>query len=297
MTDAPSLAPHPLDHLVLPVGSLDEARARLEALGFIVAPTGIHPFGTVNCCVFLADGTYLEPLAVGNAGEASQAIASGNVFVGRDRLYRDSRGDNGFSAVVLGTTDAQSDHARYVEAGLSAGQILNFSRAFTDANGNSDTASFRLAFAGDGNPDAFLFACERVNAPNVDRTALQSHGNGALGTVEIIAVSDAPAGQERLIHTATGAEPEGERRPGIGFNLANTRLSVLDPAAFQAGFGLSAGAPSNLRFAAVVFSVRSAADVAKLLAAGAIEHDIRRSDVVVPPAPGQGAAFIFREMS
>lgn len=297
MTDAPSLAPHPLDHLVLPVGGLDEARARLGALGFIVAPTGVHPFGTVNCCVFLADGTYLEPLAVGNAGEARQAIASGNVFVGRDRLYRDSRGDNGFSAVVLGTTDALADNARYVEAGLSAGQILNFSRAFTDANGKSDTASFRLAFAGDGNPDAFLFACERINAPNVDRTALQAHGNGALGVVEIVAVSDAPSGQERLIHTATGAEPDGDRRPGIGFNLPNARLSVVEPAAFQARFCLSAGAPSKLRFAAVVFSVLSAAGTAKLLAAGAIEHDIRGSDVVVPPAPGQGAAFIFREMS
>ena len=297
MSDAPSFAPHPLDHLVLPVGSLDEARARLAALGFIVAPTGIHPFGTVNCCVFLADGTYLEPLAVGNAGDASLAIASGNVFVGRDRLYRDSRGDDGFSAVVLGTADALADNARYVEAGLSAGQVLDFSRAFTDADGKSETASFRLAFAGDANPDAFLFACERVNAPNVDRTALQAHDNGALGTVGIIAVSDAPSRQERLIHTATGARPDGERRPGIDFNLANARLSVLEPAAFEARFGLPAGAPSKLRFAAIVFSVRSAAAVAKLLAAGAIEHDIRDNDVVVPPAPGQGAAFIFREMS
>lgn len=297
MTDAPPLAPHPLDHLVLPVGGLDVARARLGALGFIVAPTGIHPFGTVNCCVFLSDGTYLEPLAVGNTAEATQAIASGNTFVARDRLYRDSRGDDGFSAVVLGTADALADNARYVEAGLSAGQILDFSRAFTDANGKSDTASFRLAFAGDANPDAFLFACERVNAPNVDRTALQAHGNGALGMVEIIAVSDAPSGQKRLIHTAVGARPDGERLPGIGFNLANARLSVLEPEAFQASFGLPAGAPSKLRFAAVVFSVRSAAGVTTLLAAGGIEHDICGGDVVVPPAPGQGAAFIFREMS
>jgi hypothetical protein len=57
---------HPLDHLVLPTGSLDAVRSRLSSLGFIVAPTGIHPFGTENACVFLADGTYLEPLAVGN---------------------------------------------------------------------------------------------------------------------------------------------------------------------------------------------------------------------------------------
>jgi hypothetical protein len=57
MTDRPTTGTHPLDHLVLPTGSLEVARARLAALGFVVAPTGIHPFGTENCCVFLADGT------------------------------------------------------------------------------------------------------------------------------------------------------------------------------------------------------------------------------------------------
>ena len=57
-----------------------------------------------------------------------------------------------------------------------------------------------------------------------------------------------------------------------------------------------AGAPSELRFAAIVYSVRNVGVVAKLLAAGAIAHDIRGNQIVVPPAPGQGAGFIFREI-
>ncbi|RUW46049.1 VOC family protein, partial [Mesorhizobium sp. M8A.F.Ca.ET.021.01.1.1] len=64
---------HPLDHLVLPTQTVDTARIRLTALGFVVAPTGIHPFGTENCCVFLADGTYLEPLAIGSEQAATEA--------------------------------------------------------------------------------------------------------------------------------------------------------------------------------------------------------------------------------
>ena len=55
-----------LDHLVLPVPSLELARAHLDALGFTIAPQGTHPFGTINACVFFADGTFLEPLAVGD---------------------------------------------------------------------------------------------------------------------------------------------------------------------------------------------------------------------------------------
>jgi len=34
----------------------------------------------------------------------------------------------------------------------------------------------------------------------------------------------------------------------------------------------------------------------RMLAAGAVEHNMSGDDIVVPPAPGQGAAFIFREI-
>jgi glyoxalase-like protein len=283
---------HPLDHLVLPTASLAVARARLTSLGFIVAPTGIHPFGTENCCVFFADGTYLEPLAVGDEQAAASAIAGGNVFVARDRLYRAKLGDEGFSAMVLSTADADADHARYIEAGLSAGNELSFSRAFTDAAGKSDMASFKLAFAaGVGSSDAFLFACERINAPKIDRTALQAHANGVTGIAEVIAVSDVPSRQGRLISTATGSEAS------TAFDLLNAALTVLEPAAFAARFGISAGARTDLRFAAIVFSVRSAGATASLLAANAVPHDIAGNAIVVQPASGQGAAFIFREIT
>lgn len=286
---------HPLDHLVLPTQSLEVARARLTALGFVVAPTGVHPFGTENCCVFLADGPYLEPLAVGDEQVAAKAIADGNVFVTRDRAYRDSKGDEGFSAIVLGTGNADADHARYVDAGVSAGDMLGFSRAFTDPAGKSDIASFKLAFAaGAEATDAFLFACERVNAPEVDRTALQAHANGATGIVEILAVSDAPGKQHGLISVAVD-DAAADRQGGM-FPLPNADLSVLDRAAFTARFGLPAGAPTDLRFAAVVFSVRNADVTSRLLAANSVQHDIAGNDIVVRSAPGQGAAFIFREI-
>jgi hypothetical protein len=293
MTDRPTTGTHPLDHLVLPTGSLDTARARLISLGFVVAPTGIHPFGTENCCVFLADGTYLEPLGIGSDQTAIDAAAGGNVFVARDRLYRDSRGDEGFSAVVLGTDNADAAHARYVEAGLSAGDTLSFSRAFMDTSGKSDVASFKLAFAATrGATDAFLFACQRINAPKVDRTALQAHANGATGIAEVVAVSDQPAEQISLISVAAN-DPAAD---GEAFLLPNATLSVLDPKSFTARFGIPAGSSTKLRFVAIVFAVRSIEVTSRLLAANSIQHDIAGNDIVVPPASGQGAAFIFREI-
>ncbi|WP_027061632.1 VOC family protein [Mesorhizobium loti] len=293
MTQTTAGGIHPLDHLVLPTQNLDVARARLSSLGFVVAPTGIHPFGTENCCVFLADGTYLEPLAIGDEQAARKAIADGNVFVARDRAYRESRGDEGFSAVVLGTDHADADHARYVEAGLSAGDTLSFSRAFTDTSGKSEVASFKLAFASAGDAtDAFLFACQRINAPKVDRSALQVHANGASGILEVVAVSDQPAEQIRLISVAVN-DPAVD---GEVFRLPNAALSVLDAKSFTARFGIPAGSSTKLRFAAIVFAVRSIDVTSRLLAANSIQHDIAGNDIVVQPASGQGAAFIFREI-
>ncbi|MBZ9759600.1 VOC family protein [Mesorhizobium sp. CA8] len=283
---------HPLDHLVLPTPSLDAVRSRLTSLGFVVAPTGIHPFGTENACVFFADGTYLEPLTVGDAQATEQAIAAGNVFVARDRLYRQRLGEEGLSAVVLGTGNADADHRRFVEAGLSAGDMLGFSRAFTDTNGKSDTASFKLAFAADKQArDAFLFACERVNPPKIDRTALQAHANGVTGIVEVIAVSDAPPAQIGLVAIAAGAKADGN-----AVRLPNAILSIVTPESYAQRFGLAAEPSPHLRFQAIVFSVRDKASTLRALAAGAIDHNMSGGDIVVPPALGQGAAFIFREI-
>lgn len=288
---------HPLDHLVLPTASLATARERLTALGFTVAPRGVHPFGTENCCVYFSGDTFMEPLAIGDAGAAERAIAAGNVFVARDRAYRDRLGDEGFSAIVFATRDADADHARYVAAGISAGDRLDFSRPFVDSAGNSDTASFRLAFAAaEATPESFVFSCERVNAPEVDRTALQIHANGVTGISEIVALASDPASQRAFLYRAVG-KPNDRPVPENTLVLPNATVTVLDPTDFEERFGVSPGQPSKLRFAAVVFSLADLAAMEKRLALNGIAHHVRGDSLIVAPAPGQGATFVFREIA
>lgn len=287
---------HPLDHLVLPVADLDAARVRLSALGFTVAPNGEHPFGTRNCCVYLADGTFIEPLAVGDLAAADAAVRAGNVFVARDRTYRQRLGEEGFSAVVFGTDDADADHARYVDAGISAGDRLDFSRPFIDAAGRSDRASFSLAFAsGHDTPDAFVFACQRINAPKVDRAALQAHENGATAIAEVVATAADP--RSRLALLAAAAATPAAAVAGGRLALPNAEISVLQPAAFAARFGIDAGAPAALRFTAVVFRVAALGSMAALLAKNNVVHHLQDDRLIVPPAYGQGVPFVFEEQA
>jgi len=287
---APDQAAGPaLDHLVLPTASLEAARGRLGALGLTVAPTGVHPFGTANGCVYLADGTFLEPLAVADAAACAEAAASGNVFVARDRAFRSAGRDEGFSAIVLASADAEADHARFVGAGLSAGDLLSFSRPFVDASGRSDTASFKLAFAAAAGTIPFVFSCQRLNAPSVDRSALQRHANGATRLLSVTVAAADPAAASRFMATVTGIDGAASG-PATRFRLTNADILVR-PALPDAG----PPPPGLFDFRAVTFAVRDLSDTRQVLAANGIDFEIADHRITVPPAPGQGATFIFEE--
>lgn len=275
-----------VDHLVLPTASLDIARARLSALGFTVAPDGIHPFGTINCCVYLTDGTFLEPLALRDGPAAAAAIAAGNVFVARDHVFRAMRGEEGFSAIVLASDDADRDHAAFVEAGISGGDMLTFSRQARDAAGNAGTASFRLAFAADtGTADAFLFTCQRVNVPAIDRSALERHDNSAVGICAIVV--DAHAGSfMRLIGRATGSTGTPDNRAVALANAVVRPSGADDP---------SPVGESGATLTAVAFAVADIGRTKSAFDAGGIDYRSDGARLVVPPSAGQGAVFIFEE--
>lgn len=275
-----------IDHLVLPTAGLEIARRRLSALGFTVAPDGIHPFGTANCCVYLKDGTFLEPLALRDGEAAAAAIAEGNVFVARDRLFRAARGEEGLSAVVLASDDADRDHAAFVAAGISGGAMLTFSREARDAAGNAGTASFRLAFAADRETgDAFLFTCQRVNVPAIDRSALERHENGAVAIREIVAGEHAIPFLRLVGRAVDGSGQEATR--SVALANAIVRLAGADDPPPVGGH--------RATLSAIVFAVDDIARSRRALDAGGIDHVTDGARLVVPPAPGQGAVFIFEE--
>jgi hypothetical protein len=286
----------PLDHVVLPVIRLSTARARLTALGFTVAPDGTHPFGTANCCVYLSDGTFLEPLAVADEKAAAGSIEAGNVFAARDADHRRAHGENGFSALVFGSDDADRDYRLFGKAGISAGPILEFSRQFVDAGGREDIASFRLAFAADKDaPDVFFFSCQRLNAPAVDRSALQQHANGALGLSHVLLSAADPMAHAGLVAELTGSEARTASEGSLEASAGRSRIVVSMPAALEEVFGIHGAAGAALHAAGLVFTATDLIRLHALLHASSVEFHRHDGRVIVLPAPGQGAAFVFEE--
>lgn len=293
-TSSPRTA-RPVDHLVLPTAELDVARARLDQLGFVVAPVGKHPFGTENICVFFGDDSFLEFLAVGQRETCEAEARNGNVFVARDQAWRFRNSNEGFSALVMGTQDAKADHDAFVQAGISAGSILNFSRPFRAPDGKEDTAGFRLAFAADLRaPDAFFFTCQRVNTPKVDRTALQTHENGAVALREIVLSEVNPTDFQYPLQEVINQRDVNAHSFGMDLHAANANVTVLTPQGLRSFFGVEASTTERgLRLQAFVLAVRDLAAVESLLAKNNIPFEKRGSRLVVHKAPGQGAAIAF----
>ena len=281
-----------IDHLVLPVSDLETARNRLSALGFTVAPDAHHPFGTGNACVVLPDGLYLEPLAVYDRTLADRAVSEGNVFVARDRAYRQSRGEDGFSAIVLKTDDAQADDAAYRAAGISGGPMLRFSRDVELADGTRRTASFHLAFAATpAAPDFFLFACQRVAAVPLPP---RHHANGAQTISGLVLTAPEPAAFSGWLEQVLG--PGTAEGDGFRFPLGNSSVALMTPAAASARFGLPfAAGGSGLLASGIVYRVASLAVTAKCLVDSGVAFVRQAERIVVAPAAGQGAVFAFEE--
>lgn len=291
--------PRALDHLVLPVHALDEARARLTRLGFTVAADARHPFGTENACVFFADNTYLEPLGVASREECEAAAVAGNAFVARDQAFRFRSGGEGLSAIVVASSDAAADHARFCNLGISGGDMVTFERPIRLPDGRETTAAFRLAFAADlRSPDFFLFACERVNPLPADRGALERHDNAVTGIAAVVLSEENPSDFQYLLEEVVNQREIEAHSFGITVPSANARIKVLTPEGLSAFFGLSGQQNGRgLKGRAVVFGTADLGVTEKLLAANCVGYTRRGDRLIVPHEQGQGVHFVFQENS
>ena len=280
-----------IDHLVLSFDNLATARERLGALGFTVAPDAVHPFGTGNACVFLADGVYLEPLAVVDAAAQAEALAAGNVFVARDAAFRSEHDLPGFSGLAFRSADALADREALTAQDLAEPATVDFSRTFRQGDGAEATLSFRLAFACllPGFV-ASLFFCEARHSVAPDRSALARHANGAKGLERIVVVGTVDEATRRLLETLAGSTLTSDGSGGATLALANVDLEFLTPSLAQARYGVAA-VDDRLRLAGMVLAVADIEQARAALAPDVITERPERIVATLGPASTPFIAF------
>ena len=285
-----------LDHVVVGVPDLVSARSRLEALGFQVQADAHHPFGTGNCNVFFANGTYFEPLAVTDRDAEIAALKTINTFVRRFDAYRFRHGYGPMMAAFT-TDSAERMAASFQEVGLGVAPIVSFTRDQAMPDGSMATIGVHLAVSiSERAPDITLFCCEHLSRDILWQEERTVHPNGAKGIVRLIAVETNPTDYQYMFQTVTGDRDLRTTSSGIEMDVPNALINVVTPTAYTSLTGLTLEARGRgPRLEAAEMLVTDLAHVSARLEAQEIAFERRGEALIVPPTEAFALTLIVRE--
>ncbi len=235
-----------LDHLVLGVHDLDAAGSFYEQLGFKVGARNRHPWGTHNRIVQFP-GTFLEIITVGEAGlipEHAPYRFSFGAFV-RDALAK----GEGFSMLVLESSDATADNASFHASGIGTFEPFFFERQAVRPDGAAVRVAFSLAFATNpGAPGQGFFVCQQHEPQNFWNPAFQSHPNGAQGVTGVTLVTDVPCDHAGFFEAFAGVRQPVVADHGLMFGLPRGAINVVTPHHARTSMGHEGPVPSLAGF-------------------------------------------------
>lgn len=270
-----------LDHVVILARDLDAAAETWRALGFTVAPRGVHTaaMGTANHTIMLAED-YIELIGVVADTERNAPT----------REFLKARGE-GIERSAFTTTSAADGVAEIAARGLAGTGPFDFGRPVELADGRKAEAKFRTFLwpLNDRPGGMRIFACEHLTREAVWFPELTRHANTAtrIDRVELVSPNpqDAAAHMSRLIDQPVTKDDDGALRVVSGGNRG--AFVFLDRATLEkrhSGVSLD-GMP---REGGVTLALRVAnADTAKS-AVGARGVTTKPGSITVPPRYANG---------
>jgi hypothetical protein len=284
-----------IDHLVLCGRDLEAMRARYSALGFTLTPPARHPFGTGNSLVQL-DGVFLELLTVVSPADIPPHRPDHFSFAAFNRDYLARR--EGFSMLVLDSTDARADVERYRQSGLTTYAPFDFSRDARLPNGDVVTVGFSLAFATlPGAPSAGFFCCQQHAPQHFWKPDYQRHANTARTVTEVWLVAEQPTDCAPFLRGWSGIEPE-IREQHLVVQTARGKIVVETPEAYQARLDLTPPVLDDAAlFAGFAIGVADLAPVRDHLNRAGLPFTDGGSRLLLEPAHAFGTAIAFEALS
>lgn len=158
-----------LDHLIIGVRGLEQARAQWQRLGFTLTPRGRHKgWGTANYCIMFAEG-YLELLGIVDAAQ----------FTNNLDKFLDRR--EGLMSVALASPDAAATQASLVAAGVAADGPHDLARYLELPEGDVEPAFKLVHLPADATPGVPCFVTEHLTPALIRRPVWEAHPNGVVG--------------------------------------------------------------------------------------------------------------------
>lgn len=226
-----------LDHIVIGVRDLDAAASAWTSLGFTVAPTARHPFGTENRIIQL-QGSFIELISVADETVIPKEAVSGGVFSFPAFVRNALKQREGPAMVVVRGEGPEKDRAAFAAAGLPLFEPFAFGRKARGPDGVEREVSFDLTFTQDETtPEIGFFACHNRFPENFWKEAYQSHANGMTSLVELVLVSLKPQSNVAFLERLLGEERVEIKDGGECIGSRVGCVSVLSPKVFADHFG------------------------------------------------------------
>ena len=284
--------PRRLDHFVICVHDLAQAATDWQKLGFALTPTGVHPFGTSNRLAMF-ENNFFELLAVTDPAAVPPATPGHFSFAAHNREFLGRA--EGMSMLVLHTTDAHADAARFRSRGIGAYAPFDFGRDAVLPNGDKARVAFSLAFATDpAMPGLAFFTCQQRHPPELFwKPDYQRHPNGARRVTEVVMSAPEPMQHRAFLEqfAESTAEPDPE---GLTIGERNDRITVLGPAGIARRLpGIDGGGAP--RFCAARIAVDDLDTTARSLRGNGVAFEITGGVLLVPPVVSHGLALEFVE--
>ncbi len=167
-----------IDHAIIGVRDLEQAKGAYEKLGFRSTPRGRHVgWGTANYCLMFEQG-YLEILG----------IVDPDAFTNNLDSFLETR--EGLLSIGLKTSDAAATREAWANARLEPAEVKDLSRLLepdTELRFQNVTLDPKVT------ADVPMFACSHLSADQMRQPGWSEHPNGALGIKTITAVTKDPA--------------------------------------------------------------------------------------------------------
>jgi hypothetical protein len=283
--------PRGLDHIVHAVRDLDAGADLYRRLGFTVGARNRHPWGTHNHIVQLP-GFFIEVLTV---AEPDKLTGEGipKLFGDFNRRYLEQA--EGFSLLILESSDAVADARAFETAKISASPALRFEREGKRPDGSPVKVAFSLAFARDALAPANGFAvCQQHYPENFWNPAFQQHPNGVTGVAGAVMVADNPSDHHIFASAFAGERELLSSSAGITVTTPRGDIQVMTPAAYADLFGVAApDVTSSARLAALRLASSDMNATASALSSGAFTPVARMDRLIVPAEQAHGATLVF----
>ncbi|MGI9271820.1 MAG: VOC family protein [Woeseiaceae bacterium] len=160
-----------IDHPVVAVNDLEQAREAYERLGFTVPPRGSHiQWGTGNLCIMFNDD-YLEMRGIIDASRFTMHLDS----------HLAEHGE-GLMGVAFATDDVKASYQAAIESGIDTGELRQLTRNFEHPEGWTQPSFELFAPAADDIEGLMhVVVIQHLTPELTRRPEFLEHANGCLG--------------------------------------------------------------------------------------------------------------------